>query len=412
MKNKLKVLTIIIMLALLNACATYKPQYNLKNFSEPNANTEIAHSFYLIGDAGNSATQSAALKLFEKELQKASKHSTAIFLGDNIYPNGLPKNNNKGRHNAEQQLNAQLNAVVNFKGKALFIPGNHDWYSNGIKGLERQEHYIEDKLGKHGFLPKHGCPIEKVEISDDIVLLIVDSQWYMTNWNKQPTINDDCDIKTRDDFFDEYESLIKKARGKTTIVALHHPMFSNGPHGGQYSLASHLKPLPVFGTLKNLIRKTGGITTVDIQNKLYNQFRKRIITLSQENDKIIFVSGHEHNLQYIIQDNLPQIVSGSGSKTTATRNVGGGRFSYAALGFARLDVLKDGASNLRFYAAKKDTIVFDTQVLKPNGKTLTTSYPSNFPKLKMASVYSREEVEKSGLYRFFLGRALPEILWD
>ena len=96
-------------------------------------------------------------------------------------------------------------------------------------------------------------------------------------------------------------------------------MFTNGSHGGKYSLKSHLNPLPVLGSVKNLIRKTSGITNTDIQNKRYNELRKRIITLSQENDKTIFVSGHDHNLQYIVQDNLPQIVSGSGSKTTPTK---------------------------------------------------------------------------------------------
>jgi len=67
------------------------------------------------------------------------------------------------------------------------------------------------------------------------------------------------------------ESLIKKARGKTTIVALHHPMFTNGSHGGQYAFGSHLTPLPVLGTLKNIIRKAGGVTTTDNQNKKYSK---------------------------------------------------------------------------------------------------------------------------------------------
>jgi hypothetical protein len=328
----------------------------------------------LIGDGGKAAeqSQSKAIELFKKELNKASKNSTAIFLGDNIYPKGLPKKNAEGRNEAEQQLDAQLTSVSMFKGNTIFIPGNHDWYSNGIKGLERQEKYINEKLGKETFLPKNGCPIEKVKISDDIVLILVDSEWYFTNWDKQPTINDNCEIKTRINFFDEYESLIKKARGKTTIVALHHPMFTNGPHGGQFSFSSHLKPLPILGTLKNTIRKTGGVITVDMQNKLYNEFRKHIITLSQENDKIIFVSGHEHSLQYIVQDNLPQIVSGSGSKTTATRNVGKGQFSYGSLGFARLDVYKDGSSYVRFYSAQENDVVYNTRVLKPNKKPSTS----------------------------------------
>ncbi|PTM11954.1 MAG: phosphoesterase [Bacteroidetes bacterium] len=403
MKKTLKVLPIFIMVLLINACASYKKQVDNSVPQTTVPDKEISHSFYLIGDAGNTVNQSSALTLFEKELQKASENSTALFLGDNIYPNGLPKKGDEGRNNAEQQLNAQVKTVSEFKGKTVFIPGNHDWYSNGIKGLERQEEFIEEKLGKNTFLPENGCPIEKVDVSDDIVLILIDSEWYMSNWDKQPTINDDCEIKTRESFFAEYESLIKKAQGKTTIVAMHHPMFTNGPHGGQYSLKSHLLPIPVLGTVKNIIRKTGGLSTVDLQNKFYNEFRKRIITISQENDKTIFVSGHEHSMQYLVQDNLPQIVSGSGSKTTATRNVGKGQFSYGSSGFTRLDVFEDGSSYVRFYSAEDNNIAFQTNVLSANEKKEFTTYPSSFPENKAASVYTKEEIDKSGLYKSLWG---------
>ncbi|MGC6429920.1 MAG: metallophosphoesterase [Jejuia sp.] len=398
-----KITILFLVITFLNACATYKPQYNEKSTQTEFPDKNIAHTFYLIGDAGISGEveSSQAIANFKNELDKASENSTVIFLGDNIYPKGLPKKGQEGRTSAEAQLNAQINAVKDFKGETIFIPGNHDWYSDGLKGLKRQEKYIEDALGKNTFLPENGCPIEDVKIGDDIVLILVDSEWYLTNWDKHPTINDDCDIKTRTKFFDELEGEIKKARGKTTIIAIHHPIFTNGSHGGQYSFGSHMSPLPVLGSLKNLIRKTGGVVTVDNQNALYNEFRERIITLSQENDKTIFVSGHDHNLQYIVQDNLPQIVSGSGSKANATRNVGGGKFSYGAMGYARLDVFEDGSSHVRFYA--DDKIVFQTQVLKPGDKKVFTTYPKSYPVEKVASIYTEEETTKGSLYNFFWG---------
>jgi len=398
---------LILVTFLVTACATFKPQYldvnNAENF--PN-NKTIIHSFYLIGDAGNSpfGSETSALKFFKSELEKASKQSTAIFLGDNIYPKGLPKKDEEERGFAEHQLHVQTQAVKKFKGETIFIPGNHDWYADGLKGLKRQEKYIEDALGKNTFLPENGCPIEKVDVSDDIVLIIVDSEWYLTNWDNHPTINDDCEIKTRVKFFDELESEIKKARGKTTLIAVHHPMYTNGSHGGQFSFKSSMLPLPVLGTLKNVIRKTSGLTTVDIQNKRYNEFRKRIITLSQQNDKTIFVSGHDHNLQYIVQDNLPQIISGSGSKLKPTRNVGGGKFSYASPGFARLDVFKDGSSLVRFYSADDQKVVFETQVLTEDIKVESrNTYDSSFLKDKMASIYSVKETKKGKLYKMLWG---------
>jgi hypothetical protein len=399
MKISHKIAIVFFGVIFLNACATYKAQYGEENRNVSFLNKEIEHSFYLIGDAGNSplGSSSKALDAFKLALNNASKKSTAIFLGDNIYPKGLPKKDVEGRAFAEHRLNVQVQTVTDFKGETIFIPGNHDWYS-GIKGLKNQEKFVEELLGKNTFLPENGCPIEKVNVTDNIVLIVIDSEWYLADWDKYPTINDDCEIKTRSKFFDELEGEIKKAQGKTTLIAVHHPMFTNGSHGGQYSFGSHMTPLPVLGTLKNIIRKTGGVTTVDIQNKLYHEFRKRIITLAQENDKTIFVSGHEHNLQYIVQDNLPQIVSGSGSKVSPTRNVGHGQFSYGTPGYARLDVFIDGSSQVRFYTVEDDNMVFQTEVLPSNNQEVAKDYNISSAKQISASIYSEEEITKGGVF--------------
>jgi len=411
MNKILKISRLIAFVFVLNACATYEAQYKNNNDSKVFTNDkEIEHSFYLIGDGGNSpiGTKTIALKEFKLQLDKANKNSTALFLGDNIYPSGMPKNSHEQRAFAEHQLNVQSDAAKNFAGNTIFIPGNHDWYSDGLKGLKRQENYIEDKLGKNTFLPENGCPIEKIDISDNVVLIVIDSEWYLTNWDKHPTINDDYAIKTRALFFDEYESLIKKARGKTTIVALHHAMFTNGSHGGQYSFKSHMSPLPILGTLKNLIRKTGGIVTVDDQNKKYREFKNRLVTLSQENNKVVFVSGHDHNLQYLVQDNIPQIISGSGSKLNPSRNVSSGEFSYATQGFAQLDVYKDGSSYVRFFQAKTKKVVFETQVLKPNNVESQITYSAKFPAKKTASIYTKEETTKTKAFKKFWGERYRE----
>ena len=394
-----------LLLLLISACATGKIQIakNQQKIIKKDS-ALIAHTFYLIGDAGNSTlTKNApALDYLQKHLIKASKKSTLIFLGDNVYETGIPDKQSKNYPLAKRRIDAQTDVAKLFKGNSIFIPGNHDWY-NGLDGLKREEKLVEKALGKNSFLPENGCPLKKVEISKDIVLIIVDTHWYVTNWNTHPTINDNCEIKTRTKFLDEFEGVIKKARGKTTIIALHHPMFTNGSHGGKYSLKSHLNPLPVLGSMKNLIRKTSGITNTDIQNKRYNELRKRIITLSQENDKTIFVSGHDHNLQYIVQDNLPQIVSGSGSKTTPTKLSKNSKFTYGEQGFAKLEIYKDGSSNVYFYTVKDNKIVYQTEVFKSNDKKRFTAFPKNRITEKKSSIYTKEEITKSGVYRFLWG---------
>ena len=407
--NIQKITLVFVATLVVNACATYKTQYN--KASEINfPDKAISHSFYLIGDAGNSpiGSESAGLTAFKNEIKNAPTASTVLFLGDNIYPKGLPDEGEAGREFAEYQLKIQTDAVKDFKGNAVFIPGNHDWYSDGLKGLKRQEKYVEDALGKNTFLPEDGCPIEKVEISDDVVMIVVDTEWYLTNWDKHPTINDDCDIKTREKFFEELEGLIKKSRGKSTIIAMHHPLYTSSLHGGEYSFKSHLKPLPVLGTLKNVLRETTGVSPADLQNKRYNTLKKRVVTLAQDNEKVIFVSGHDHNLQYLVQDNLHQIISGAGSKSTPTRNVAG-QFSSSDAGFARLDVFTDGSSFVRFYSAKKNKVIYQSEVLPSDKKVNEIPYKENISKEKIAAIYTADEVDKSGFYKSIWGDRYREI---
>tara|TARA_R110002073_G_scaffold108336_3_gene243365 strand:+ start:36607 stop:40272 length:3666 start_codon:yes stop_codon:yes gene_type:complete len=386
---------------IINACASYKTQYqnDAKN-TKASKSKEVSHTFYLIGDAGNAALNQVtpALDALKNELSSADKNGTLLFLGDNVYPKGYDKNSALSKH----RLDTQIELGKSFQGNTIFLPGNHDWYG-GLDALKDQEKRVEKALGKNSFLPENGCPIEKVNISDDVVLLILDTQWYLTNWDNHPKINDDCDIKTRAKFFDEFKGQLKKAQGKTVVVAMHHPMFTMGPHGAQYSFGSHMKPLPLLGTLKNILRKTTGVSNADLQNKKYNELKKRIVTLAQQNEKTIFVSGHEHSLQYIVEDNIPQIVSGSGSKENPTKLTKAGLFSAGKQGYAKLIIYKDGSSHVQFFTIDDSKPVFETTVINPAKHMQLIAYPDQFPTTKSASVYTQEEVTKGGTYKFFWG---------
>ena len=401
----LKFLFFVASILIIYSCATTKLQI-AEGYEYEKPSSEVLHSFYLMGDAGGSDLYSkdSALAYLQREIKFANKNSTLIYLGDNVYEKGIPEKKKKQKYKlAKHRLDVQIDIAKEFPGKTIFIPGNHDWYS-GLDGLKRQEKLVEDALKKKSFEPDNGCPLERVEINDEINVIIVDSHWYITNWDKHPGINDECEIKTREKFFEEFEGEVKKSQGKTTIVAIHHPMFTNGAHGGYYSFKSHMKPAPILGTIKNVIRKTSGAVNVDQQNNKYNDLRKRLINIAQQNERVIFVSGHEHSLQYIFRDNVPQIVSGSGSKNTGVKNVNSGIFGYGQQGFARMDVYKDGAVTVHFYSADDQKIVFDGNVFKPEKFKDYQNFPNAKLKEKAASVYTKEEVDKSKIFEFIWGK--------
>ncbi|MEX0290876.1 MAG: metallophosphoesterase [Flavobacteriaceae bacterium] len=401
--------TLVLILMILSGCATYEAQYKIPGgSSDISSDKEVVHTFYLIGDAGLSpeGEPNAALKGLKARLDKASKRSTTIFLGDNIYPAGLPKKSDEGYRAAKNNLDAQIEVVKDYVGKTVFIPGNHDWYNDGLKGLKRQQEYLEKALdSNHVLFPEDGCPIEKIEISEDIVVIAIDTKWYLTNWDKHPNMNDNCDIKTRQKFFDEMESLIKKNRDKTTILAMHHPMFTYGSHGGQFSFKKSLSPLPVLGTFINMLRRTTGASPEDLQNKRYTELKKRLVTLAQYSNKVILASGHEHTLQYIVEDNTPQIVSGSGAKKGAARLINGSEFSTGEMGYAKLEVYKDGSSRVRYYGVgeQEERFLFTTEVLPANRTKPGKDYGSEFPSTVKASIYTPQETEKSNFFKSIWG---------
>ena len=145
-------ITLLIFILLLQSCAIHQAQFGKEAAKTRTTNgidtTKIAHTFYLIGDAGNAdlPLPQQTLELLSQKLASAHKNSTLLFLGDNIYPKGMPTDKEpEAKTLAETKLNTQLALAKNFKGQTAFIPGNHDWYS-GIKGLERQAQYITTKV--------------------------------------------------------------------------------------------------------------------------------------------------------------------------------------------------------------------------------------------------------------------------
>jgi predicted phosphodiesterase len=409
--------SLALFLVLLQSCATSHSQFGNKTGNPVADNavdtSKIAHTFFLIGDAGSADQENAenVLQSLHKKLVQHNKQSTLIFLGDNIYPKGMPPKNDKINYEiALNTLENQLKISKDFKGKTIFIPGNHDWY-NGIEGLERQEKIVTDYLDdKKSFLPRKGCAIDDEKINDALLLITIDSQWFLEDWDNTPILNDNCAIKSREAFFEELESILSKNKDKTVIIAMHHPLMSNGSHGGQFSFKKQIFPfeqkipLPVIGSFINLLRKTSGISPQDIQNKQYTALTKRIKTILQSQDNVIVVSGHDHNLQLIDNDNIKQIISGAGSKSQAAKAVHANDFSSGKKGYATLDIYKDGVTVVSFYGVSDDQtqLLFRKKVLSPK-KEIEVDYATLFPPTEKTSIYSPDMIDKSVVHNFMFG---------
>ncbi|MEM9819488.1 MAG: hypothetical protein AAF985_00390, partial [Bacteroidota bacterium] len=183
--NRLFSYLLILTFLFLQSCANYRMNYSkaVQNWEAeaviPPTNAPVEHTVFLLGDAGHlpNGEVAPALKLLQRKLAQAAENSSVLFLGNNTSPGGLPpKSKKKKRKAAEKRLDAQLDLLRDFKGTPLFIPGNKDWEKYGLKGLKRQEKYIEKQLNAgiedeekwaNYFFPDDGCAgPELIEVNE------------------------------------------------------------------------------------------------------------------------------------------------------------------------------------------------------------------------------------------------------
>lgn len=314
-----------------------------------------------------------------------TKDATLLVVGNVADPISIKENSTK------TTVGKQLDIISDFNGEIVFIPGYNEWKTKGYKNVKGLEKFIQDN-SRAKYYPDEGCPIKKKEISKNVVLIAIDSQWFLENWDHNIYINDDCDIKNRTQFFSEFESILKKSQNQIKIIAIHHPMFTN--------------------TKSGLASRTGGISIQDFQNKQYRALRNRLITLSRQQENIIFVSGQGNNQQYISKYGIPQIISGATGNTKKMRSINPGDFGTSEHGFAKLTIFKNGKTTADYYDVKNNLtqLSFSKEIFK--GETPEVSYnvipKSSFNTFKSASVYSKEETTKGKLYKGLWGNHYRE----
>lgn len=423
------------------SCASYKTQFSKEGSTwesqTPSPDLVLKHTMYLIGDAGNDSPESRApvLEYLKMKLETESKNSSALFLGDNIYEYGMPPSEDSAdRKVAEYRITSQLETLDKFKGRPVFLPGNHDWRGWGVKGLKRQEKfvdkYINEKRGvkdkedyEDYFLPLDGCSgPEVIELNDNVVIIVVDSQWWLTDWDRDSKINDGCEIRNREQFKFIFENVVRKYRNKDVVFAMHHPPYTYGPHGGRFTIKQHIFPLtelnpdlwiplPGLGSISALFRATIG-SKQDMANKHYKDLRTAVMAGAKKNGKFIFASGHEHGLQFIENDGQEFIVSGSGSKNSPISLGKGSQFASAKLGYSTLNFYEGGETWVNYWEVNPDgkdvKLIFrkkikDKQVLEqPDSSIAFTEYNQHADSTNRF-VTSNEVKPVGGFHKFLFG---------
>jgi predicted TIM-barrel fold metal-dependent hydrolase len=335
-RSRISILATLALLLPLAACSETRPFTRGETLAPRSLDAkEVVQRVLLLGDAGGSATTGPVLKLAQSRILPG--RTTAIFLGDNIYPSGLPSPTNiKG----QSILKAQLDPMK--EANTIMVAGNHDWDSWDKEGFQRikyQADFVNGYSKSTAFLPNpndKSFPDPAVTLRPGLRIVSLDTQWWLHAYEKP---RDSAETKMA--YLKAITNQIKNTKDNLPIiVAGHHPIESYGPHGSHFGK----------GDATSLLRAMA-LTRQDLAHPEYRKLADglREAMSAKTNSLVIYVSGHEHSLQVMQEKTGPDylIVSGAVSKSTGVGHGDSSLFSYQHTGYVELDVSRNGEVLMR-----------------------------------------------------------------
>lgn len=335
-------------------------------------------TLYLIGDAGAASDPEPVLDALARDAGARAAagnpaHIAIAFLGDNLYPHGLPPLDDRAWPEARRRLEAQL-AVLRATGvRGRFVPGNHDWGGRHREGgwdrIRRFGAYLDrhapDLASLH---PGGGCPgPDALDLGDRLRLVFLDSHWWLHRGPRPLHPESDCPTDSEAEVVAALEELLARAGDRRVVAMAHHPLRSGGPHGGTFPLSTHLfpmqlggerlwLPLPGIGSLVAWGRQWGA-SDQDVGGRRNRRMRGAFRTAFAKAPPLLYASGHDHSLQVLASESLPYlVVSGAGNAHNVTRvhEIDGTLLARSAPGYMRLEALVDGRVRLVVVAREPD----------------------------------------------------------
>ncbi len=378
---------------------------------------------FLLGDAGGLVgSHHPVIDWISKNTDLNDERNTVIFLGDNIYPLGLPLEGDPTYPEAKRILDYQINFLKGKKAKGYWIPGNHDWMNGKVGGVDQainQQDYINGKLEKNiQAFPLYGCPGPvPIVLSDKVVLVIVDSQWFL-HLHDKPGPGSSCSAKTVDEFQTELMEIANEHPNQLLVVANHHPPHTFGPHGGGYTLKEHIFPLtalnpklyiplPILGSVYPITRGVFG-NVQDAPHPLYRSMANTIIEVLKRHPYPIMVSGHDHVQQMIVRDSIPFVVSGAGINENRVGSGPGLKYADPTLGVAAIEVYNSGKVEVKFYNMQSRNLTTPNYVetlktIAPPPQTATSVDTTRPIFDSVITIAANPKLKGNGFKRFLTG---------
>jgi hypothetical protein len=296
---------------------------------------EPVYRLLLAGDGGANVRGDPTLALLGEWGDVHPDRTTAIFLGDNVYPAGLQSGD---RARGEAILRRQLQAT---RARKLFIPGNHDWGFTGVQRLRpgllgNEQAFLESqaRLGVD-FEPRDGCPgpvpLQLLEpggpLPGGLTVLLLDLHWWLLAERERPVCKGIADTAA---FLERFRAELERRRMENVVVVAHHPIRSGGPHGGYTRGFWFDLGVSIFYRI---------YTVQDLIEPGYREMVRVLSNVLAEYPPLAMVGGHDHSLQILDGGDEARlvVVSGAASRVSGVTSLESTLFAHAHLGFVVFD---------------------------------------------------------------------------
>jgi len=307
---------------------------------------QIETTLFFVGDAGEADPRQVGAPLDSLAVQASESpaRTIVVFLGDNVYPGGIPAEGAAEWADARRRLEAQVRAIPPGV-RGIFLPGNHDWAAEtafGLYSIRLQEQMIASLAQGRDIrlIPVNGCP---GPVSIDVGRLrfvALDTQWWLHSYIVRDSTSR-CAATTMGTVTAALRAEVRPpGQGRVVLVAGHHPLMTGGAHGGYCGLTGPY-------------RRFGG-SPQDILSGANRTMRDSIRSAFTGNPPLAYVAGHDHNLQVLRggQNVKFLLVSGAGSASKTECAVRMRESFYVTqhrAGFMRVDILRGKGVLLRVF---------------------------------------------------------------
>lgn len=308
--------------------------------------SEIETTLFLIGDAGEPDPHEVGPPLDSLAAQAAvaPERTIIVFLGDNVYPGGIPAEGAAEWADARRRLEEQVKSIPPGV-RGIFLPGNHDWADEtafGLYSIRLQEKMIASLAQGRNIrlLPGNGCPGPVSVDVGRLRFVALDTQWWLHGYIVKDS-SSHCPTNTMGSVTAALREQVRPPGvGRVVFVGAHHPLMTGGLHGSYCGVSGPF-------------RRFGG-QSQDIISSANSRMRDSIRAAFDGHPPLAFVAGHDHTLQVLRGGRNVDylLVSGAGSagKTECAVRL---RESYYVsqhhAGFMRVDIMKGKGVLLRVF---------------------------------------------------------------